>query len=205
MQRERAESRSPRGSAGPAALRWAPRGIAAGLLVALISSCASHDFEALRESVQPGRDLAALIDSEVGAYLLDQRVKSFNGVRYSSPSSCEASSEQEQWLAGASPAVAIQSWNDGFHLALTVWDPSCGEQGCRRDFQEYGPLTRAQLGQALREAGCSLAAGMEFRLESPPRLLPPMSHRFFLVRFDEHGRTATVSSIAAQGDAAKWD
>lgn len=32
-----------------------------------------------------------------------------------------------------------------------------------------------------------------------------MSHRFFLVRFDEHGRTATVSSIVAQGDAAMWD
>jgi len=188
-------------------VRWAPAlsGIAACLVVALISSCASQDFVALRESIQPGRELADLIDGEVGAYLLDQRVKSFNGVRYSPPSSCPASSEQEQWLAGSSPAVAIQAWNDGFHLALTVWDPSCGEQGCRRDFHERGPLTLAQLGQALREAGCALAAGMEFRLESPPRLLPPMSHRFFLVRFDERGRTAAISSIALQGDAAKWD
>lgn len=76
MQRERAESRGPRGSAGPAAVRWAPSGIAVCLVVALISSCASHDFEALRESIQSGRELADLIDGEVGAYLLDQRVNS---------------------------------------------------------------------------------------------------------------------------------
>lgn len=172
--------------------------------VLVFSACVNRDFQAVRDSVTPGQTLVDLIDGEVGAYLLEQGAKSFNGASYSERRECAASTQQAEWLAGPHPSVAIQLWSDGFHLSLNVWDPSCGTQGCHRALYERGPLTRAALVDELRRAGCALSAGMEFRLESPPRVIPPLTHHFFLIRFDESGRTTGTSKITSQGDKADW-
>jgi len=177
----------------------------AGLAVFLLcSSCVNRDFQSVRDSVTPGQTLVDLLDGRVGAYLLEQRTKSFNGVSYSDRRECAASAQQAEWLAGPDPSVSVQLWRDGFHLSLDVWDPSCGAQGCHRTIFERGPLTRSALLDELRRAGCSLSAGMEFRLESPPRLIPPLTHHFFLIRFDESGRTTEASRITRQGEEAHW-
>ena len=159
----------------------------------------------MRDSIETEQTLVDLLDGEVGAYLLEQRAKSFNGVSYSERRECVASPQHVEWLAGSHPSVAIQLWRDGFYLSLSVWDPACGTQGCRRKLEEDGPFTRSALVDELRRAGCALSAGMEFRLESPPRLIPPLTHDFFLIRFDELGRTTGASLITSQGNKVEWE
>ena len=185
--------------------RCAARSAAGLVAVLLFASCVDRDFQTIRDSIEPGQTLVDLLDGEVGAYLLEQGAKSFNGTAYAERRECTTSAQQAEWLAGSSPSVAIQLWSDGFDLSLSNWDATCGSQGCHRKLAELGPLTLSELLGELRRAGCALSAGMEFRLESPPRLVPPLTHHFFLIRFDERGRTARVSRIASQGDAAEWD
>lgn len=167
-------------------------GVLLAAVLVVLSSCRDSRFERVRIEVRRGQSLAEVVDSRVGSYLEAEGMKTFSGVRSGHAVRCKPTGQPEEWLEDDHPSVAIQSTSEGFYLFLALWDPECTTFGCRKTVQSFGPATREELVEAIADAGCVLSEGMEFRLESPPKVFPPMTYDYFLIRFDERGLVSEV-------------
>lgn len=173
-------------------LMKARTGVVLLAVVVGLASCTDSRFQRVRVDVHRGQSLADLIDASVGSYLEEEGMKTFAGVRSGYAVRCKPTGQPQEWLEGDHPSVAIQSTSEGFYVFLSLWDPECSTYGCRETVQSFGPVTRERLVETIADAGCILSEGMEFRLESPPKMFPPMTYDHFLIRFDERGMVSEV-------------
>lgn len=107
------------------------------------------------------------------------------------------------WQAYPVRGVEVQQVEDGFRVRLTRQDRSCPEGRC---WQPAGDFDVTGGGRGwLDEHGCALFAGGLVRVESRARLFPPLTHDYFLVRFDSLGEVAWRSRIYGMGESAYLD
>lgn len=104
-----------------------------------------------------------------------------------------------RWQAHPVRGVEIQQLDDALHVRLTRQDRTCPDGRCWRPVDDF---VVSDGDRWLEEKGCSLFAGALVRVESPARLLPPLTHDYFLLRFDGMARIRWRSPIHGTGEPA---
>lgn len=107
-----------------------------------------------------------------------------------------------RWQAYPVRSAEVQQVEDRLRVRLSRQDRSCPDGRC---WQPVADFEVAGGEEWLRRNGCALFAEALVRVESPARLFPPLTHDYFLIRFDDVGDVRWRSRIYGMGEPAYLD